>query len=64
MVPLKEIEYGFGSIIIRPPYTPMFYLLKGDYGVYWVAVKELKLSYHNGYIYIVNNRVSPIYNLI
>ena len=29
-------------------------------GVDWVAVKELKLSYHNGYIYIVNNRVSPI----
>ena len=30
--------------------------------VCWVAVKELKLSYHNGYIYIyiVNNRVSPI----
>ena len=26
----------------------------------WVAVKELKLSHHNGYIYIVNNRVSPI----
>ena len=25
--------------------------------LYWVAVKELKLSYHNGYI--VNNRVSP-----
>ena len=25
---------------------------------YWVAVKELKLSYHNGYI--VDNRVSPI----
>ena len=25
----------------------------------WVAVKELKLSYHKG-IYIVNNRVSPI----
>ena len=24
----------------------------------WVAVKELKLSYHNGYI--VNNMVSPI----
>ena len=31
---------------------------------FWVAVKELRLSYHNGflyiYIYIVNNRVSPI----
>ena len=29
---------------------------------FWVAVKELKLSYHNGYIYIyiANNRVSPI----
>ena len=28
----------------------------------WVAVKELKLSYHTGYIYIyiVNSRVSPI----
>ena len=26
--------------------------------VYWVAVKELTLSYHIGYI--VNNRVSPI----
>ena len=26
----------------------------------WVAVKEIKLSYHNGYIYIVNNRISPI----
>ena len=26
----------------------------------WVAVKELKLSYHNGYIYIVNNRVSNL----
>ena len=23
-----------------------------DLTVYWVAVKELKLSYHNGYIYI------------
>ena len=29
------------------------------YGLIWVAVKELKLSYHNGYIYGVNNRVSP-----
>ena len=29
-------------------------------GVYWVAVKELTLSYHNGHIYMVNNRVSPI----
>ena len=26
----------------------------------WVAVQELNLSYHNGYIYIVNNRVSPM----
>ena len=26
----------------------------------WVAVKEFSLSYHNGYIYIVNNWVSPI----
>ena len=26
--------------------------------VFWVAVKELKLSYHNGYM--VNNRVSLI----
>ena len=25
---------------------------KEDGGYYWVAVKELKLSYHNGYIYI------------
>ena len=25
----------------------------------WVAVKKLKLRYHNG-LYIVNNRVSPI----
>ena len=33
---------------------------KGE--VYWVAVKELKLSYHNGhiYIYVVNHRVSPM----
>ena len=45
----------------------IFYLRKGDYGhvdtvLNWVAVKELKLSYHNGYIHIyrVNNRVSPI----
>ena len=28
--------------------------------VYWVAVKELRLSYHDGYIYILNSRVSPI----
>ena len=29
---------------------------------HYLAVKELKLSYHNGYIYIyiVNNRASPI----
>ena len=27
---------------------------------YWVAVKELKLSYQNGYIYIVINMVSQI----
>ena len=28
----------------------------------WVAVKELKLDYHNGYIYqhLVINKVSPI----
>ena len=28
---------------------------------YWVAVKELELGYHNGYIYIyiVNKRISP-----
>ena len=26
----------------------------------WVAVKELKLSYHNGYIELVSNRVPPI----
>ena len=41
----------------------------GQTGLGWVAVEELKLSYHNGYIgfrvtrmgiYIVNNRVSPI----
>ena len=34
----------------------------GPVAINWVAVKELKLSYHNGYIYIyiVNNRVSPI----
>ena len=28
--------------------------------VCWVAVKELKLRYYNGCIYLVNNRVSPI----
>ena len=35
---------------------------KGRWSVFWVAVKELKLSYHNGciYIYIVNSRVSPV----
>ena len=27
---------------------------------YWLAVKEVELSYHNGYIYVVNNRISPI----
>ena len=24
--------------------------VKRSMGIYWVAVKELKLSYHNGYI--------------
>ena len=27
----------------------------------WAAVKELKLSYHNGYIYIITYMVSPIW---
>ena len=31
IVPLKQIEYDFGYIIIRSPNTPLFYLLKGDY---------------------------------
>ena len=26
----------------------------------WVAVKDVKLSYHNGYIYIENTRVPPV----
>ena len=30
-----------------------------DLEIDWVAVKELKLSYHNGHI-VVNCRVSPI----
>ena len=40
MVVLVMIEYE--------PWDPT----QRDYGVpkYWVAVKELKLSYHNGYI--------------
>ena len=39
----------------------LFYIL-GLACINWVAVKERKLSYHNGYIHIyrVNNRVSPI----
>ena len=31
IVPLTQIGYGFGYIIIRSPYTPIFYLLKDDY---------------------------------
>ena len=33
-------------------------------GINWIAVDELKLTYHNGPImgvYIVNKKVSPIY---
>ena len=30
-VPLKSIEYGFGYIIIRSPYTPYSTYLRGDY---------------------------------
>ena len=41
IVPLKQIEYGFGYIIIRSPYTPFsiyLNLLKGDYrGLRWDA---------------------------
>ena len=34
MVPLKQIEYGFGSIIIiiRSPYTPYSIYLRGTIG--------------------------------
>ena len=31
--------------------------------VVWVAVKELSLSYHNGYIHIVKKSVSSIWKL-
>ena len=34
IVPLKQLEYGFGYITIRSPYTYfIFYLLKGDYNL-------------------------------
>ena len=29
IVPLKEIEYGFGYIVIRSPYTPHSIYLRG-----------------------------------
>ena len=29
IVPLKEIEFGFGYIVNKIPMYPMFYLLKG-----------------------------------
>ena len=31
IVPLKEIEYGFGYFYSEIPIYPLFYLLKGDY---------------------------------
>ena len=29
IVPLKSIEYGFGYVLIRPPYTPYSIYLRG-----------------------------------
>ena len=31
IVPLNQIDYGFGYVITRSRNTPTFYLLKGDY---------------------------------
>ena len=30
IAPLKQIEYGFGYVIIRCPYTPYSIYLRGD----------------------------------
>ena len=49
----------FCDLVLKPlqrPWPPGFL----HYRLGWVVVKELNLSYHNGYIYIVNHRVSPI----
>ena len=40
---------------------PFNFGCRAPISIIWVAVKELKFSYHNGYIYILNNRVSPIW---
>ena len=42
IVPPKHIEYGLGYIIIRSPYTPWFFLLKGDYRVLGSGVSKTR----------------------
>ena len=41
------MEYGFGYIVIRSPYTPIVYLLKGDY-ICWVKNVYLALEEFKG----------------
>ena len=45
IVPLKQIEYGFGSTIIRSPYTT--YLLKGNYNsnIYPIIIEQFPFSF-------------------
>ena len=41
IVPLKQIEYGFGHIITRSPYTPYSIYLRGTVGLNIVSSKKL-----------------------
>ena len=51
-------------ILLRTAMRPKvaYYHSRLQTALYWVAVKELKLSSHTGYIYIVINMVSPIHS--
>ena len=39
MVPLKKIEYGFGYIIVRSPYTAYSIYLRGTVALYGVGIR-------------------------
>ena len=40
IAPLKLIEYGFGYIIIRSPYAPYYFYLRGTVGVQGLGFRD------------------------